>query len=219
MWDILRRPVQALTGYLILATIPAAAAALVFRGPIEEAFASGRVLGEAFLAPAICLVGAEFFSRRPGKPGGLPGKIDGSAMESRGPGEMNWRDALIIGVMQGAAIVPGVSRSGSTLTGALGCRLDRDFAARFSFLLSIPAILGALVLQLKDLAGPAEGAAVPLPLAPLAAGTLAAAAVGFFSIRLMLRIVKEKSLLGFAVYTGFLGIAVLADRFGTHFVF
>jgi undecaprenyl-diphosphatase len=220
IWDILRRPVQALTGYLILATVPAAAAALLFREPVEEAFASGRFLGEAFLGTALFLGAAEFFSRRSGKPGGLPGKIDGSGLESRGPEEMNWRDALVIGVMQGVAIIPGVSRSGATLTGALGRRLDRDFAARFSFLLSIPAILGALVLQLKDLAGPAaEGAAAPLPLGPLAAGTLAAAAVGFFSIRLMLRIVREKSLLGFAVYTGLLGIAVLADRFGTHLVF
>jgi undecaprenyl-diphosphatase len=225
IWHILRRPFQALTGYLVLATLPAVIGALLFRDAIEGAFASGLFLGGAFLITALFLAGAEFLSRRPGKPGGLPGKIEGSAMESRGPEEMNWADALVIGLFQGAAIVPGISRSGSTLTGALGRRLDRDFAARFSFLLSIPAILGALVLQLKDLAGGtgAGGAAGAgtggIGPAALLAGTLAAAAVGFFSIRLMLRIVREKSLLGFALYTGILGLAVLIDQFGTHFVF
>jgi undecaprenyl-diphosphatase len=133
---------------------------------------------------------------------------------------MNWRDALVIGALQAAAIMPGVSRSGATLSGALSRRLDRDFAARFSFLLSIPAILGALVLQIKDLAGPAarETAAGIGPL-PLAAGALSAALVGFFSIRIMLKIVREKSLLGFAVYTALLGAFVLVDRFAVHLVF
>jgi undecaprenyl-diphosphatase len=226
IWDILRRPVQALTGYLILATLPAVAAALLFRDLIERAFSSGLFLGGAFLITALFLAGAEFLSRRPGKPGGLPGKIDGSGLESRGPEEMTWLDALVIGVLQAAAIIPGISRSGSTLTGALSRRLDRDFAARFSFLLSIPAILGALALQLKDLAGTGFEAAAEagtggggIGPAPLLAGTLAAAVVGFFSIRFMLRIVREKSLLGFALYVGLLGIVVLADQHILHFIF
>jgi undecaprenyl-diphosphatase len=133
---------------------------------------------------------------------------------------MNRLDALVIGVFQGIAIVPGISRSGSTLSGALCRRLDRDFAARFSFLLSIPAILGALVLQIKDLAENVPDAAPGgIGTAPLIAGTLAAAVVGFFSVRLMLKIVRERSLRGFAVYTAVLGVLVLMDRFGTRFFF
>jgi undecaprenyl-diphosphatase len=138
---------------------------------------------------------------------------------------MNWLDALIIGLMQGIAIIPGVSRSGSTLSGALFRKLDRDFAARFSFLLSIPAILGALVLQIKDMVKDAgnvvanTGVTSGISALPIIVGTLTAAIVGFFSIRLMLKIIRERSLIGFSIYTAVLGVLVLIDQFWTHFVF
>jgi undecaprenyl-diphosphatase len=211
IWDILRRPIQALTAYLIIATLPAVLMALVFRDTIEGAFASGGFLGFAFLITSALLLLAELLSRRYG--GGFKGKAD-----------MNWLDALIVGILQGVAIVPGVSRSGATLSGALARNLNRDFAARFSFLLSIPAILGALVLQLKGLADgtgletTADGGA-GIGVAPLLAGTLAAALVGFFSIRVMLNIVRKRSLTGFAVYTAVLGLLVLVDKFGTRLFF
>jgi undecaprenyl-diphosphatase len=130
---------------------------------------------------------------------------------------MTWLDALIIGVLQGIAIIPGVSRSGLTLSGAISRRLDRDFAARFSFLLSIPAILGALVFQLKDLAGATGSAGIGLP--ALIAGTAAAGVVGFFSIGLMLKLVREHSLWGFAAYTALLGILILSDQHISHVFF
>jgi undecaprenyl-diphosphatase len=209
IWEILRRPIQPLTAYLIIATLPAVAVALVFKDTIEGAFASGAFLGFAFLITSALLLAAEFLSRGPGgenSEGGLKGKET-----------MNWLDALIIGLLQGVAIIPGVSRSGSTLSGALSRKLNRDFAARFSFLLSIPAILGALVLQIKDLAEGAGGAGIGM--APLLAGTLAAAVVGFFSIRVMLKIVRERSLTGFAIYTAVLGTLVLFDQMVSHLVF
>jgi undecaprenyl-diphosphatase len=215
IWNIIRHPVQPLTAYLIAATLPAVAAALVFKENIETAFTSGAFLGFAFLITSALLLAAEFFSRRPGG-----GDVTGSFKEKE---DMNWLDALIIGLLQAAAIIPGISRSGSTLSGALSRKLSRDFAARFSFLLSIPAILGALVLQIKDLARgtgietPAGGSGIGL--IPLLAGTAAAAVVGFFSVRLMMKIVRERSLTGFAVYTAILGALVLIDQFGTHFVF
>jgi undecaprenyl-diphosphatase len=142
--------------------------------------------------------------------------------ELRKAGEMNWLDALVIGVLQAVAIMPGVSRSGATIAGALSRKLDRDFAARFSFLMSIPAILGALVLQTKDLVkgGPAaEVSAGGIGTAAVIAGTISAAIVGFFAVKLMLKIIREKSLCGFAVYTAVLGTLVLVDQFVTHFVF
>ena len=213
IWDILRRPIQPLTAWLVIATLPAVVIALLFKDAIEEAFASGRFLGFAFLITSALLLLAELLSRRYG--GGFKGKTG-----------MNWLDALIIGLLQGVAIIPGVSRSGSTLSGALFRNLNRDFAARFSFLLSIPAILGALVLQVKDLAGgtgletaAAGGATGGIGLAALIAGTLSAAVVGFFSIRLMLKIVRERSLAGFTVYTAALGLLVLFDQFVSHLVF
>jgi len=135
-----------------------------------------------------------------------------------------------------------VSRSGATLSGALSRRLNRDFAARFSFLLSIPAILGAAVFQLKGMVsaiktadtnaisdiknvaylqvkGGEAAVSGGIGVAAIIAGTLSAAIVGFFAVRLMLKIVKEKSLWGFAIYTGVLGVLVLVDQFVTHLVF
>ena len=219
IWNILRRIVQPLTLYLVIATIPAVIAALFFKHEIEDAFASGAFLGFAFLLTSALLFFSEKLYRRAGLPGGFPGKLDSPA-PARLQDEMNLADALTIGLLQAVAIIPGVSRSGATISAALSRKLDRDFAARFSFLLSIPAILGALVLQVKDLgagnAGAADAGIGPLP---IAIGTITAGLVAFFSIRLALKIVREHSLRGFAAYTGLLGLLVLADKFGTHFFF
>jgi undecaprenyl-diphosphatase len=199
IWGILKKPIQPLTAYLVLATIPTVIAALVFKGAIETAFASAAFLGFAFLLTSLALFVSDFLSKR--------------QQQSKGQNEMNIFDSLVIGILQAIAIIPGVSRSGFTLSGALSRRLDRDFAARFSFLLSIPAILGALVLQIKDItdgsgANIGEGN-VGINTVPLITGTLTAAVVGFFSVKLMLELVREHRLWGFAAYTGILGIAVL----------
>ncbi|MDR2186291.1 MAG: undecaprenyl-diphosphate phosphatase [Treponema sp.] len=216
--DILRHPTQALTGFLILATLPAVIAALLFKDAIEKAFQSGSFLGFAFLLTSLALLISGILAKRSGNVRGAPGTKPA----------MDWLDALIIGILQAAAIVPGVSRSGFTLSGALSRGLDRDFAARFSFLLSIPAILGALVLQLKDLAGgsviqagdiAAGTASGGIGAGAILAGSLSAAVVGFFSVKLMLKIIRERSLTGFAVYTAVLGALVLIDQYGTHFFF
>ena len=139
IWAILRKPIQPLTLYLIIATIPTVIFALVFRGPLEQAFETGQFLGVCFLLTSALLVMAELLAKRV------------AAHGLKQPGEMNWLDALVIGLMQAIAVIPGISRSGATLSGALSRGLNRDFAARFSFLLSIPAILGAVVFHLKDL--------------------------------------------------------------------
>jgi undecaprenyl-diphosphatase len=222
IWAILRKLIQPLTAYLIIATVPTVIAALVFRKPLERAFETGRFLGPAFLMTSALLIGAELLARRAAAKGGI----------TKNAATANWLDALVIGVMQAIAIIPGVSRSGATLSGALSRRLDRDFAARFSFLLSIPAILGAVIFQLKDLlkgeaAETAGSVTVPggvtaaggIGTAALLAGTISAAIVGFFTVRLMLKIVREKSLWGFAIYTGALGLLVLLDQFVVRLVF
>ncbi|MDR1288418.1 MAG: undecaprenyl-diphosphate phosphatase [Treponema sp.] len=215
IWDILRRIIQPLTGYLVIGTLPAVIAALIFKEHIEKAFTSGAFLGFAFLITAAMLALSELASRNSTAAGTRP--PSGTAVPP-GRTAMRWPDALVIGIFQAVAIIPGVSRSGATLSGSLFRRLDRNFAARFSFLLSIPAILGALVLQLKDMAGGAPGGdAAGIGAAPIIAGTLTAAVVGFFSIRLMLKIIRERSLIIFAVYTAALGVLSLIDTFGTHF--
>ena len=221
IWNICRRIVQPLTLYIIIGTVPAVIAALLLKDRIEEAFASGAFLGAAFLVTSALLLLSDILYRRD-RPGGLPVKLDSPA-PFRTQDEMNWIDALVIGLFQAVAIAPGVSRSGSTISGALFRRLDRDFAARFSFLLSIPAILGALVLQLKDIvkadSTASAGAAGSIGALPIAVGTASACIVGFFSITLVLKIVREHSLRGFALYTGILGLLVLVDQFATRFFF
>jgi len=207
-----------MTLFLIIATIPAVIAALLFKDKIEEAFASGIFLGFAFLITSALLVVSDMLYRGSSKPGGFPARLDGPA-PVRTQDEMNLKDALFIGIFQAVAIIPGISRSGATISAALSRRLDRDFAVRFSFLLSIPAILGALVLHLKDLAGAASAEAGTIGPLPILVGTVSACIVGFFSIRLILKIVREHSLRGFALYTGILGLLVLIDQFGTHFFF
>ena len=216
IWAILRKIYQPLTLYLIIATIPTVIAALIFRKPLERAFETGRFLGFAFLMTSALLIGAELLAKR----GATHGKTAKSAAA------IDWLDALVIGIMQAVAIIPGVSRSGATLSGALSRGLDRDFAARFSFLLSIPAILGAVVFQLKDLVKDKTVETTGritvtggIGTTAMIAGTISAAVVGFFAVRLMLKIVREKSLWGFAIYTGVLGVLVLLDQFVFKLVF
>ena len=217
IWNLLRRIIQPLTFYLILGTIPTVIAALLFRDLIENAFATGAPLGIAFLVTTALLVVSDRLYRRNGKPGGLPAKLDGPP-QPRLQSEMNWRDALLIGLFQAVAIIPGISRSGATISAALSRKLDRDFAARFSFLLSIPAILGALVLHINEFTA-LGGEEVSIGLLPILVGSISAGVVGFFSVRFTIKVVRERSLLGFALYTGILGTLVLIDKFATNFFF
>ena len=218
IWSILRHIVQPLTLYLIVATIPAVIVALLFKDWIEHAFSSGSFLGFAFLVTSVLLLISDMIYRGNRKPGGLPARLDGPA-PIRTQDEMNLIDALFIGLLQAVAIVPGISRSGATISGALFRRLDRYFAARFSFLLSIPAILGALVLQIKDLAKTGVSGSGAIGASPIIVGCLVAAVIGFLSISLLLRIIRDHSLRGFALYTGILGLMVLVDQFATHLFF
>jgi undecaprenyl-diphosphatase len=191
VFALLRKPWQKRTLLLIIATMPTVAVALLFNDAIEAAFQGGALLGPAFLLTAGALTLAELLSGRAG-----------ASPEKRTMEKMNLPDALVIGLCQSAAILPAVSRSGLTLSGSLLRTIDREDAAKFSFLLSIPAILGALVLQL---AGSSGGAAQTDGLV-LAAGTLTAFLTGLLAINLMLKIVREKRLFGFAAYTAALGI-------------
>lgn len=109
---------------------------------------------------------------------------------------------LGIGLAQGFGVLPGISRSGSTIAGALLCGVDREQAGEFSFLLSIPAILGAFVLQLEDL--DEIGSAVGI--APVVAGCISAFIAGIFALSVLMKIVRKGKLEWFAVYLIPLGI-------------
>ena len=116
--------------------------------------------------------------------------------------------AVVVGLLQGFGTLPGVSRSGSTIAGAMSSGMDRKVAGEYSFILSIPAILGAFVLELKDL-GEMTGA---IGAAPIIAGCAAAFAVGYISLTLLMKMIRKGKLQWFAAYlipAGILGMIFL----------
>jgi undecaprenyl-diphosphatase len=173
---------------LVLGTLPAAAVGLLWRHRIEAAFDSPLVTGACFL-----LTGTLLF---------LGSAVRGA---TRGEEKLGPRDALVVGCFQALALLPGVSRSGSTIAGALFRRARADVAARFSFLLSIPAIAGALAVEARSLA-----ALTPVLGPALAIGVLSAAVTGFAAIAVLLRAVRAQKLHYFAYYCWALGAALLA---------
>lgn len=119
-------------------------------------------------------------------------------------GEITPRDALIIGTLQAVAPLPGVSRSGSTISSGLLCGLSKETAVSFSFILGIPAILGGSVMELKDVT-PAE---LNIPVSVIIVGLITSAVVGFLSIKMVQWLLKANKFKIFAFYTLILGIIV-----------
>jgi undecaprenyl-diphosphatase len=118
--------------------------------------------------------------------------------------QLNWTDALLVGTVQGGAIIPGISRSGSTIAALLLKGVDGETAARFSFLLALPAIFGAALLSLADLQG-LDTAAFPAYLT----GMLVAFVSGLLSIHFLLAVVRRRRLFAFAFYCWLVGSAFL----------
>ena len=189
-------PIKSELKYLILATIPAVLAALFLGDFIDQLF-EGAFLGFSFLLTSFVLVVGEAVNR----------------LRVSKHKKVNALDALVMGCMQAVAIAPGLSRSGSTICGGMFTGLTRKRAADFSVLMSIPAILGSAVLDLKDMydeasvLGVSFGAQFMQRIAemggmiPVIVGVLTAAVSGFLAIKLMLKIVKRVGMRWFAVYT------------------
>ena len=165
---------------LAVGTVPAAAAGLLLRGFFEGLFERPAFVATELLVTAMLLVAGEAVYRR---------RREGR----RGIDRIGVWDALTMGAMQALAISPGISRSGATIVGGMFRGLAREAAARFSFLLSIPAILGAAVVAVPDVpAGTDWG--------PTIAGTAVAAVTGFGAISFLLRYLQTRTMLPFAVY-------------------
>lgn len=127
-------------------------------------------------------------------------------------------DALVVGTMQGVAILPAVSRSGMTISTCLARGMDRENAARFSFLLSIPAILGAMTLTVKDMLTGEVALVESVGAVPMAVGFIAAAISGYLAIRFMVDIIKRGKLKWFSVYVFILGAVLILDQFVLHMI-
>lgn len=195
--SILRRPASRLTWLIIAGLIPTGIIGIAFRDVVARLFASGQSLGFEFLITGLVLWFAEGASGRRGR---------------KDLAHMSLTDAAVVGTMQGLAILPAISRSGLTIAGALFRGLDRKTAARFSFLLSAPAILGAALVELKDLP---QMSASSLPLVPTLLGALAAVIGGYLAIRFMIRLLTTSNMRVFSYYVWFIGALVLFDQLFT----
>ena len=136
--------------------------------------------------------------------GGLLAISERIRARSQGRKDLSIKDALVTGVLQGVAILPGISRSGATIAGLLMRGVNGETAARFSFLLALPAVFGAALLSLKDLQSVPAG---ELPL--YAAGACCSMLVGLFSIHFLMAIIRRRRLFLFALYCWAVGTVVL----------
>ncbi len=125
------------------------------------------------------------------------------------PKSASYLDSVIIGITQGIATLPGISRSGSTMTAALLCGFEKKFAVKYSFIMSIPAVAGACVLEIKDAAGTKFEASYVV-------GMLVAAVVGYVAIKSMLVVVRKKKYIIFSVYCLVVGLIAVVGSFFVH---
>ena len=182
-----------LAWWIIIGTIPAMVLGLAFKDFFESLFSSPASVGALLLVTAIILVLGEQAGRR-------------ARDRGRDLGRMNMVDTLLIGLAQAAAIAPGISRSGATISTGLARGLKRDDAARFSFLLGAPIILGAGLIPLLDLV---QSGTLSQELPALLVGFVAAAIAGYFCIKFLLSYLRHGSLYVFAAYCAVIGVAAL----------
>lgn len=182
-------PTRRLGFMIIVATIPTGIIGLTGKDLFSSMYLSLTAIGAGLIFTGTILWFAERINH-----GG------------KGVTEMKFRHAVIVGLMQGVAICPGVSRSGSTLVGGLLSGLNREFAVKFAFLISIPAILGSVVLEAP--AAFEQGAGMDIVL-PIVCGVAVSAVSGYIAIKAMIRLVSNKKLYYFSFYTWALGIAVI----------
>jgi undecaprenyl-diphosphatase len=199
---------------IVLGTIPAVVVGFFLKAWLKATFFNVASVAVVAIVFALLMAIAEWWTARRH----ANGKAD------REVADIGWKDALFVGCFQCLALMPGGSRSGTTITAGLFAGLSRPAAARFSFLLSLPIVLGAGLKELYDEykqyrhPDPAEPPSLFVSgddITSLVVGTVVSAIVGYFSIAWLLRFLQTNTTYGFVVYRLVLGFAVLALlRFG-----
>ncbi|MBN2600587.1 MAG: undecaprenyl-diphosphatase UppP [Candidatus Marinimicrobia bacterium] len=179
-------PFFRLSIFVIIGTIPTAIAGLFLEDFFVSIFHNIQLVGITLLITGIAILSTRFIK---------PKTVD-----------LTPKKSLLIGIAQSIAILPGISRSGFTISCALFSGMSRENAARFSFLLAIPAILGATLLHIVDLF---SSDTVGINIAPLLAGFLCSFVVGYMAIRFLLSVLKSGKFVWFAPYCFFAGLVVL----------
>lgn len=173
---------------IVLGSIPVGLIGVLFKDTIESKLNNMSIIGIAFLVTSLFLL--------------LVSNIKGKRNES----DMNVMDSLIVGTSQVIALIPGISRSGSTLIGGLFRKLDRETALRYSFMLYIPVSVGTTILGLKDLL---EINNIHDLVLPYGLGFIASMVVSYFTLRWFIKVVKKGNLKYFSLYTLLLGLLIL----------
>jgi undecaprenyl-diphosphatase len=199
-------PVRLLAWFVIIGTIPGGIVGFLAESKVEELFhqpgSSHQTTAMLAMAIIIALLGALLFM------------VERIAKHFRGMNQLRLSDAVLIGLAQALAIIPGVSRSGSTITAGLAMGLERESAARFSFLLSAPIIAGAGAKRMLDLYGQVRSGVIPqseLILFPI--GFAAAAISGYLCIRFLLRFLQRNSTDIFVYYRWALAVLIILVTF------
>lgn len=190
LWELLKKPFQKYTYLLIAGTIPTGIIGLAFKDDFDVLFSSVQTVGYMLLVTGVILLFAEYVSR-------IVFPSD----------KAKYWQAILIGLAQGLAITPGISRSGTTIATGMLVGLKREEAARFSFLMSIPVILGAAILEGKDVVMTQH--IDPSLFLPYLMGAITAAISGYFAIKLLLGILNKGKLYYFSIYCWIVGILTL----------
>ena len=185
--DGLRRvPEERFAWLIIIATIPTGIMGLLFDKAVETIFRGTVFVGLFLIITGIIL----YYSER---------HSSGNITEK----DMSFKQAITIGICQGIAVLPGISRSGASIASGLCLGLNREYAARYSFLLSVPAVVGAAVFKVKDMA------TIDATTTVLVAGFLSSVIFGYLSIKLLMKMIEGWSLDIFAYYCWIVGILTL----------
>jgi undecaprenyl-diphosphatase len=174
--------------WIILATIPTGLMGILFKDWFESLFSKPKMVGMMLLVTGLVLWLTRWTKR-----------------EGRGIEKMGWGNSILIGIAQGLAIIPGISRSGATISTGLFCGLDRELSGKFSFLLSIPAILGATLLEFRKM-DPGQELWTTL------IGTAIAFGMGILSLTFLIRIIKIGKMSNFSYYCCGLGVVMIILR-------
>lgn len=180
------RPIRKLGIMIIVSSIPTAIMGLLFSDYIDKIFGSLTVIAICWIITGFILLFSE--------------KLKNNKKEIEG---MKYRNAIFIGICQGLAIMPGISRSGSTIVGSLVTGLKREFAVEFAFLISIPAILGSAILEFPKAI---KAGIEPSTIGPMIVGFLVAAISGYFAITTMIKIVSKHKMRYFSYYVWIIGL-------------
>lgn len=183
---IKERPIRKLGIMIIVSSIPTAIMGLLFSDYIDKIFGSLTVIAICWIITGFILLFSE--------------KLKNNKKEIEG---MKYRNAIFIGICQGLAIMPGISRSGSTIVGSLVTGLKREFAVEFAFLISIPAILGSAILEFPKAI---KAGIEPSTIWPMIVGFLVAAISGYFAITTMIKIVSKHKMRYFSYYVWIIGL-------------